>query len=119
MRDTIQQLDELHTATTQGKWVCRRFEGVKFVEPGMTIDDWQFCCDSHSAWTEISEKLKRLRAWKQEAIEMIGKWSKCRDAAGCPAKLGEFESEATEREIRRLRVENYHLRSALESFKIN
>ena len=73
MRDTIQQLDELHTATTQGKWVCRRFEGVKFVEPGMTIDDWQFCCDSHSAWTEISEKLKRLRAWKQEAIEMIGK----------------------------------------------
>lgn len=61
MSDVIEQLDELHAATTQGKWVCRRFEGVKFVEPGMTIDDWQFCCNSHNAWPAISEELKRLR----------------------------------------------------------
>lgn len=54
-------LDALHAATTQGEWECRRFAGVTFVEPGMMIDDWQFCCDIHNAWPAISEELKRLR----------------------------------------------------------
>ena len=123
MSDTIEQLDELHAATTQGECIGGGHGYGAFVVAmeGKTIDfgfgmdsEAKFTAAIHNAWPEISKELKRLQAWKREAIEVICKWSKCHEAAGSPAKLGEVESEATEREIVRMRDENEQLRDALQ-----
>lgn len=80
-----------------------------------------FTIAAHNVWPTISDELKRLRAenselegWKRSAIETFARWDKCHVAAGSPAKPGEYTSEATEREILRLRDMNQMLVGALK-----
>lgn len=96
MNHTIDKLDELHAETTQGKWECRRFEGVALVSHSMTIVDWQFCCDIHNAWPVISKELKRLRAFEHAMHS------------------GESSIVGLQAEVDRLRNENKQLRDAMQ-----
>jgi len=48
-------------------------------------------------------ELERLRAWKAEAMFVLGQWEQAWEAAGRPGALGTSKAIATAEEIRRLR----------------
>lgn len=65
----IKRLSELHTATTQGEWKARQFEGMTggtTVEPEMTLDDWRSCCELHNAWPAVAARLAILEEFAQK-----------------------------------------------------
>lgn len=45
--------------------------------------------------TEPADELARLRAWKAEAMEVLGVWDQVHDALGSPAKLGQSKATAS------------------------
>lgn len=47
----------------------------------------------------------RLRAWKAEALAVIGQWEQAWEALGRPGRLGESKADATVRTFRQLREE--------------
>lgn len=89
---------------------------------GMTVDDLnrlrQMLVDANAARADFEKALNaseervaellrenaELEGWKRSAIETFARWHKCHVAAGSPANPGQCMSEATEREILRLRA---------------
>jgi len=45
--------------------------------------------------TEPADELARLRAWKAEAMELLGMWDQVHDALGSPAGLGQSKAAAS------------------------
>lgn len=43
------------------------------------------------------DELERLRAWKAEAMEVLGQWEQVWEAAGRPGPLGGSKAEAAAR----------------------
>ena len=58
-------------------------------------------------------ELKRLRAWKAEAIAVLSEWEETWVAAGCPGPLGSSKARNTSEEVRRLQRTNERLRAEL------
>lgn len=63
-------------------------------------------------------ELKRLRAWKAEAMAVLNEWEAAWDAAGRPGPLGVSKARATTAEIVRLREDNEHLRWSLSQHRL-
>ena len=58
-----------------------------------------------------SQELRRLRAWKHEALIVLKEWDEAWEAAGSPGDLGSSMAVSTTDEIKRLRTENENLRA--------
>jgi len=53
----------------------------------------------------MADELHRLRAWKSEAMTVLGAWDQVHAALGSPGRLGELKAEASLTEVTRLRAE--------------
>lgn len=103
---------------------------------GMTIDDLnrlrQMLVDATAARSDFEKALNasedrvaellrenaELDGWKRSAMETIARWDKCHVAAGSPAKPGEYASEATEREILKLRAYRDDMHTLVEGVDV-
>lgn len=45
----------------------------------------------------LQAELERLRAWKTEALQVLGEWEQVWEAAGRPGRLGESKAKAVAR----------------------
>jgi hypothetical protein len=84
--------------------------------PEMSDDQWYELCgdysDEHDEWftydlkpTAAADEIVRLRAYKEDAVNVLNQWYRMHEAIGSPGRLGQVKSEAVEDEIVRLRAE--------------
>lgn len=92
------------TATTDIAERLRQEFRVRDWWPGMdSFDSARGETVPHPLAKEAAAEIEALRAWKAEAIEVIGQWEKVWDALGRPGRLGESKAAAVLRFIQATR----------------